>query len=180
MPDEFVEYVNKYIVEIIVGFEIALYKMVLEKYPDKLKLLSSNHQPFITIFRDAHEKYYTSTYNSIAKKDNKHVVVIFDMLQKISGHSYSCLLNILANLIVSIHFNIDRKKLDYRKYESYLETLNEEINVTSSIAKINDLFNHKCSKTEQLNPLLHGEKFISIKLSTKEKGIEKEIKSFIN
>lgn len=185
MATELTDHVNQYIQQVICGFESGIYKMVSHEYPDRLKHLTDNHQPFITIFRDLHENYYTSTFNSIVKRDDDYVVKTFDKFYQLTKHSLQCVLTILANLIVSIHFNLDRKKLNYRDYNSYMKTLKNEISIVSNIVNISKLFDHKCSgpmgippANNELKELPKGEKFITIKMSHNTNGIDKEIKSF--
>ncbi|XWV26970.1 putative orfan [Tupanvirus soda lake] len=180
MSTDFIKEVNNYIHQVISGFESGIYKMIHENHPDKLKYLSSKHQPFITIFRDLHEAYYTKTFNSIIKKDDKFVVDTFDRFQKISNHSKQCLLNVLANLIVSIHFNIDRKKLEYNNYNAYMKSLHVVINETIAVINMEKLFSHECNGVDdsKLQPLSDGEKFIKIDLSFKSNGVNKKINSF--
>ncbi len=83
MSDEFVSSIIKYVNDVICGFESGMFKMVKHKFDDRVKLLCSNYQPFITIFRDLHEKYYTDTYNSIVKRDDPNINKIFDNFQKL-------------------------------------------------------------------------------------------------
>jgi hypothetical protein len=182
MSEELIKYVNMYIHQVISGFESGIYKMILHNHPDKLKYLASNYQPFIPIFRDLHESYYTSTFNSIVKRDDKYVVETFDKLQELSKHSKQCLLNILANLIVSIHFNMDRKKLQYTNQKAYLKSLQKAINEIISVVNMPKLFDHECkgASDAELKIIPEGEKFITIKMSFKSNGVEKEIRSFID
>ena len=180
MSKELIKHINAYIHQIISGFESGIYKMILSTDPEKRIHLNSNHQPFIPIFRDLHEVYYTSTYNSIVKRDDKFVVDTFDKLQTLSKHSKKCLLNILANLIVSIHFNLDRKKLQCKNYDMYMKSLHKAIDDVITVVNMPKLFDHECKSINdsELKLLSEGEKFITIKMTHKSNGIEKEIKSF--
>jgi hypothetical protein len=180
MSEEFIKNINMYIHQVIGGFESGIYKMVSQQNPTKLKYLADKYQPFITIFRDLHETYYTSTFNSIIKRDDKYVVDTFDKFQQLSNHSKQCLLNILANLIVSIHFNLDRKKLQYKNYHTYMVSLKKAIDEIISVTNMPKIFDHQCNglKDSELKPLPDGEKFITIKMNFKSNGVEKEIKSF--
>jgi hypothetical protein len=180
MSEELVKYVSNFVQEVICGFESGIYKMIQQNNNDRLKLLSDNHQPFIPIFRDLHETYYTSTFNSIVGRDNKYVVETFDKLQQLSLHSHQCMLNILANLIVSVHFNLDRKNLNYRSYDLYMKSLKKEIGNIISVVNLAKLFDHKCGgpANSDLKAIPNGEKFITISMTFKSNGVEKEIKSF--
>lgn len=177
---KFVNDIIIYITQVIIGFESGFYKMIKQNHPDRLKLLSDKHHPFITIFRDLHENYYTSTFNSIVLCNDKNIVKKFNQFQQLIKHSKQCILNILANLIISIHFNLDRKKLDHTEYESYMKTLEDEIKNTISIVDIPKLFEHDCIdlQDKDLKVLSPGEKFITITMSHQSNGVNKEIKSF--
>jgi hypothetical protein len=181
MAVEFVRQIGIYIHQVIEGFESGIYKMVSCQNSEKLMHLASKHQPFIPIFRDLHETYYTSTFNSIIKRDDKYVTDTFDNFQKLSNHSKQCMLNVLANLIVSIHFNLDRKNLQYKEYDTYMSSLRKTIDDVITVVDIQEMFNHECSgpKDSDLQLLSDGEKFITIKMSYKSNNIEKEINSFI-
>ena len=180
MSKELVAYLSWYIEDVIVGFESGLYKMVLQTQRDKLKLMASRHNPFITIFRDLHEEYYTTTFNSIISRNDKFIVDTFDTIKRLSNHSNQCMLNILSNIIVSIHFNLDRKKLNFASYDSYMKSLRTEIFNTVSCINIANMFNHECHglPDDKLIPIPAGEKFIKIELSKKENGVTKKINSF--
>jgi hypothetical protein len=175
-----INYVCEYISATILGFESGTYKMIFQNQKDKLSSLRDKYHTFITIFRDLHEIYYTKTFNSIIKRDDDYVTKIFDQFRSVTSHSYQCLLNILANLTVSIHFNVDRKKLDVTTYESYMTTLQNEINDTIDTLDLKQLFvDHQCSgpKDNELVEIPLGKKFIHIKLSTNVNGNEKIINS---
>jgi hypothetical protein len=155
---------KKYIVTTIRGFESAMYKMIHSTLPDKIKLLKDINQPFIVIFKDAHEKYYTDTFNSFITKNDTYVTEIFDLLQSHKGHSKQCLLNILSQIAVSVHFNLDRKKFDVINYDSYMKSVTDEIVETLSVFDIVKLFNHECNGVADADLVLlkDGQKFITI------------------
>lgn len=182
MSEELISWVNNYIRDLICTFESGIYKMVLQINKDNIRYMSSKHQPFITIFRDLYEKYFTSTYNSLIKRDDEYVIKTFDKLQLLSKHSPRCILNILANLVISIHFNLDRKKLNYYEHDLYIQSLKEEISKLSSFVNINELFDHVCNNLDNSNSEIipEGEKFITIKITYKSNGVEKEMESLCN
>jgi len=176
--DELVKEITKYIEFVIVNFESGLYKMMSQNHLDRLKLLTTNKQPFITIFRDLHEEYYTRTHNAIINNDDEFVKTIFDKLHRLSNHSNKCILTILANLIVSIHFNLNRKILDHTSHDNYIKTLSKEIKTTIFVINFKKLFDHPCQPYHEMKLIPANEKFIKIKLSTKSNDVEKEIYSF--
>lgn len=176
---ELTNFVSEYIEKVIIGFESGLYKMIIHNQKDRLKLLASKHHPFITIFRDLHENYYTTTFNSIVKRDDEFVTKTFDKFYELSGHSKQCILNVLANLIISIHFNLERQNLDTKDYDSYIKSLKKEIIKTTVIVNIPKLFDHECTgpKDSELKLISSGEKFITIKMVDRRNGANKIINS---
>ena len=180
MSEALVKYIKEYIHSTITGFESGLYKMVKQTNPKRIKLMADRHQPFITILRDMHEEYYTRTFNSIITRNNEFVNETFGKFSKLCNHSKQCLLNILANLAVSVHFNLDRSKLDITDYESYCSTLSKEITKTMSVINIAKLFEHTCTgpADDKLVLLKEEEKFIKIEMSTMSNGVKKPLNSF--
>lgn len=172
--EELISLVSQYIINVIMGFESGMYKTIARTQPERLETLACDDQPFITIFRDAHEKYYTTTFNSIIKKDDTYVVATFNNFAKVCEHSKQCLLNILANLTVSIHFNLDRPELDITSYEKYMASLKSEILKKLSIIQLKKLFDHVCygPKDHELVLIPPGGKFIDINLSTSVNGVK--------
>lgn len=175
--DELSTIVHKYVLSVIIGFESGIYKMILQTERAKIKYLASEYHPFITIFRDLHEKYYTDTFNAILN-NNTLVRQQFDNIKKISNHSYKCLLNILANLTVSVHFNIDRTKLKFKNRDEYLTSVKNEIHSILSLINIFKLFDHICTDTDTDIKLINEGKFIEIELSHNSNGVIKKINSF--
>jgi len=176
-----VDLIKSYAKHVIRGFESGLYNMLAKTNHDRIKLLCSNQQYFITIFRDLHENYYTTVFNSIVMHSDPNIIKTFDEFRRLSNHSYRCILNILANLIISVHFNLDRKKLDCSSYNAYMKSLSKEIWDTVSVIDIAKLFDHECNvlQDNDLKVIPEGEKFITIKMTHSSNGIEKEINSFV-
>lgn len=170
--------IRKYVHQIIFGFESGLYKVLQEENTGRISMLSDNKQPFISIFRDLHEEYYTKVYNSMVEKDDLFISQMFNEFNVfIPGHSNKCILTVLANLAISVHFNLNRKKLDFSDHDSYMNSVTKQINSTIDTVNIHNLFSHNCRNTE-LNKLSKGEKFLTIKLSRELDGNVEEIKSF--
>lgn len=172
------EEVCTYVENVIVSFESGLYKMVEQKQPDRLELLADPQQPFITIFRDLHENYFTSTYGSIVKRTDTNINDKFNALVKTFNHNARCILNILANLTASVHFNLERSKLRHQDIGLYLHSLKEQVRDLLSYVNISELFNHKCDLNYRLEPMNAGQKFITICMTTKTNGVENELVSF--
>jgi len=184
MNQELEEMIRDYIKDVIVGFESGFYQLLTKVNSDRISLLTSKHQPFITIFRDTHEKYFTKVYQKMVAKQDEKLIQTFDQFQKITNHSVHCLLNILANLTVSVHFNLDRKKLQCNNYDNYVASLETEIDETISVGlpAILKIFNHEppcqgpCDSELQFLP--DKESFIKIKMTMQSNGVDKEIHSF--
>jgi len=182
MSEQFIDDVVLYINNVICGFESGMYKMVSQTNKDKLEYLSHKHQPFITIYRDLHEDYFTRTFNSIVREDDINVVNKFNSLQEMSGHSKQCILEILANVIISIHFNLDRKKLNIKTHDIYIRSIELEIKNILLNIDIKNFFSHDCKGPTnlELKVLPDGKKFIEIKLSHVSNDVVKPINSHTN
>ncbi len=184
MADKMMGNISSYIIQTITGFESGLYKTIekMEKN-EKLAYLSDKHQPFITIFRDLHEDHFTRTFklifDTVIDTSENPIVKFFSDLSIISNHSKICLLNIIANLTVSVHFNIDRKKLNIKNYTAYIKSLVEEIKRTIPITELSKLFDHICIEPSdaEIIELKKREKFINIELSHISNGVKKTINS---
>lgn len=173
MSTKMIHYVKQYIHEVITGFESGLYKMI-SCHPENLKYLSDKNQPFITLLKGIHEKYYTTTFNSFISRDDEYVNHVFDRLQSESDHSKQCLLNILSNLIVTIHFSIRRESLDHSTYDAYIKSVYDAIEDTIMMFDIKKLFDHECHglKDHQLTSIPEGQNFITIQLTVEKKHDE--------
>lgn len=167
MSSDLIKEIKSFVEKQIVSFETGLHQKLTDEQPKRLKLLSGKYQPFITIFRDLHEIYYTNTCNSIINSNDKFVAETFTKFQKLSNHSDRCILTILANLTVSVHFNIDRKQLDYSDRIRYTHCLKREISKLINLVDIPKLFDHNCSTSKPLTLLSNGQKFINIDISHK-------------
>lgn len=157
-----------YVTQTIIGFESGLYKMIEKMNIDSnLSYLLDNHQPFIVIFRDLHENHFTRTFRSIFDdKSVEPIVYFFNELEKISKHNKICLLNIIANLTVSVHFNLDRKKLNINNCTNFIKSLIAEINRIILAVDISKLFDHECTQPTDIEIInfKKREKFIDIEL----------------
>ncbi len=116
--------------------------------------MKSNYEHFITIYRDLYETYFTNTYNSLVIECNEKS--FFDSLCKDYNHSKKCLLTILSNIIVSIHFNIDRSTLNCDNMDTYITSLKNNITNTLLTLNITKFFDHECdldidNNMQQLN-----------------------------
>ena len=165
MSKELVVFTKKYIEDVICSFELGLYRMVKKDSPDKMKYLSDKYQPFIRILRDLHQAYYTTTYESLVDQNDEYITKTYDSFKQLSNHSPKCVLTILGNLIVTVHFNLDRTKLKYHNRNKYIKTVKKEIKKTIPDGCIERLFEHQCNPNEKMEPLGEGENFITIDVS---------------
>lgn len=155
--------IRMFIHDVISGAELSIYKIIKKDYPNKVKLLASAHHPFIEILSNLHQSYFTKLNNLIIADD----IDIFDNLHNKIPHSNKCILTIVANLIVTIHFNIPRESLDYSDEDTYTKSICAGINNILSDIEIETLFNHKCDPNQKMNLLGPGEKFIDIHINKK-------------
>ena len=180
MSETLVKHIREYVHFIIKGFEAGLYRIIKDSHPTRIKLMKSNHEPFITFFRDAHEKYYTAKVNSLVTGDDKFVTETFDNFAKICNHTQRCLLTIIANIAISVHFNLDRQKLDTTNYEIYCGSVSKEVYKVMSVINIAKLFEHTCQdpKLDKLELIPDGKRFITIDMLTSSNGAIKQLNSF--
>lgn len=157
----------EYGINVISGFELALYK-ILSAEPGNVSTLVSNNQPFIKMFADMHKLYYTSLYQYIVN-NNTSVIKTMNEFQTLTNHTKHCILTIFANLFVSVHFNIDRSKLDYTSTEKYNNSLEKCLIETFNCVNVDNLFNHECKGTpdNMLKHLEPDQSFITIEISNK-------------
>lgn len=173
--------IAEYVCSIIVGFESGLYKMLENMNKKELCKLACKYEPFITIFRDLHEKYYTKNFNLIITNSNDAKQNFFLSIQSESKHSIRCIINIVANLAVSVHFNMDRTKLEFQSCDKYVNCVYQESYRLVSVINIPKLFDHICTIDDHIQkPIADGEKFIAIDLVCLSNGVPKEINSFRN
>jgi hypothetical protein len=159
--------IKSFVENLIISFESGMYKMVLESNPERIRLFSDKYQPFIAIYRDIHEIYYTNACNSIIKRDDHFIVEQFNKFCVLSKyHNSRCILNIIANLAVTVHFNLNRKKLDHTTLDKLVHSLKLEIADTIRPVDIDKLFEHNCV-SKPLEMLENGDKFIEITISNK-------------
>ena len=158
----FIVDLRTYIHTVIAGAESSIYKMITETKPEKIKLLASKQQVFIDIFIDLHTTYFTQTNNSVVLSDNSYIIDTFNNFHKQISHSKKCILTIVANLVISIHFNLPREKFDYTNIDTYIKSVQMQIDIFLSDFDIAKLFDHECDLNQKMYLLKSGEKFIDI------------------
>jgi len=169
--------VFEYVVNTIIGCESGLFKVISNSNPNKTYLLKDVNQPFAKILKESHETYFTNTHQSIIKRDDSYVNEIFDNLQNLTNHSKQCILNILAHLTVSIHFNIDRHLLNIDNHDSYISSIRTEALILLNNFQFRELFEHPCIDVP-MELLPDGKNFITIdiKMPTEKQKLENDLK----
>lgn len=165
------EQIQQFTIDVIQGFEIGLYQTVQNSTSDRIKCLSKRENPFIGIIKSLHEIYYNTTYNSfLAQLEDSSMTpsVITDIYLHLETHHIRCILTVLANLVVSVHYNLTRENLDTTTMASFTKTLREEIISTISFVDLEKLFDHPCdiSKDNELRYLSEGENIITIQITS--------------
>lgn len=145
--------------DIIINIETNLYESIYKIKQQSVCHLNNKKIEFLSTYVDCHEKYFTDYYNNRKKTDN-------DFISKISTHNPRCILNIVANLSISVHFNLNRKTLNVANIDTYRRSLRTEILIVIDTVDINKLFDHICdlNYSKALEP---AEKFITITVDTK-------------
>ena len=166
--DTLLNHVYQYINQIILAFEAGIYKMIQHNQKDKLITLTSKYSPFLIIFRDLHEIYYTNTFNSMVKSNNENVSKTFSQFNKETNHTNHCLLTILANVCAYVHLNLNRNKLLHENIELYQKSVQSEIDNMLDTIDLKTLFaSHQClgPKNDELVEIPAEKYFINIELS---------------
>jgi hypothetical protein len=162
-------YIKEIIIETITGFEGSIYTKISDKSATDTLYLESNNQYFVEIFADLYKEYYNRIYNHILNKSDDKVVKQFDTLQELSeGFSKKYILILIANITISIHFNIDRKNLNCNTSITYVESVENEIKLSFCNINFKTLFNKSNKvinpKNDNLEPLKQNEYIIDIKI----------------
>jgi hypothetical protein len=116
------------------GHESGFFKLISrETIPMSVSDLSVNNNVTIKNFIiNATGKYLNSCYRSLIREDDPFIVNEFLNMTKIMKHSEICLLNIIFSVILKIHLELDRTKLNHSSYENYMTSVRDEINIKSS------------------------------------------------
>lgn len=181
---ELVTGIKSYVSEIIRAFELGMYQKVLSSSPDKIYLMSKKEQPFFEIFKDIHEQFYTKIFNSLVRTDDFYIMEKFIKFSVLSnGHNEICLLKIVSQIAIQVHFAIDRRKLDHQSLDVFSTSLERELTVMmNKLDVIEQMLDHQCQSYSNLQPIEKGKNFIEIKrnISTDESGINSGIEPNIN
>ena len=94
---------------------------------------------------------FNKIYKSLVRYDH-NIHHIFNKLQD-NGHSKVCLLFFLFLVTVNIHLNLDRSQLDTTSLESYIESVNVELDrishdIFEKLVTEEQLLNHECEHVD--------------------------------
>ena len=128
----------------MLGHESGFYKACGSLIPvprDKLKT-----GMFLPLIRDATCSYLNNTYRSLIIKNDPYIIQKFGEMQSVNHHSAICLLNIIAMIIMNVHFNLDRENLDITSYDKYMESIKAQINdkLKEMNGKLTSTISHEC------------------------------------
>src|SRR5579872_343355 len=154
------QFINSNAQEIISSLEKEMYNRISQE--SCLDLLKAKHNPLVEIYKDLHEAYFTNLYNKLIKKGASYNS--FDIVSKSTSHSIYCLLNVLSQITTYVHFNFNRKNLQITTLETYVESVNKEIQRILLETNLDNLINHRCimSDITQRQPLIGDSKFVNI------------------
>ena len=143
-------------IETICGHESGLFKLAsANQIPLQLKTLTTTTDRGKILLKNfimmATTSYLNKCYRSLILKDDPHVTEKFHGMSQPLGHSEICLLNILAQLIITIHSTVNRKDFDVSSYENYMKVFNERITANVSISLIHKLISHECTGVDILS-----------------------------
>jgi ABC-type siderophore export system fused ATPase/permease subunit len=143
----------KFIKNTIMGHESGMYKSIAiakesSTDKDKINLSLLQGKKILELFANVSENYFNKCYKSLVLRDDEYIVKIFDDMKAQFGHSQLCLLIIIANSCMKIHFEMDREKLDVSSYDNYMKSVKAQLDtlmgvdfITMSTAS----FGHNCS-----------------------------------
>jgi hypothetical protein len=94
--------------------------------------------------------YLNGCYKSLILKDDEYVMTKFSEMTDLIGHSEVCLINIIMQIMVGVHTQLDRSKIDTTTLETLSLTVQAE--TARVIAPLKELV-YKCISHE-----CHGEK----------------------
>ena len=169
-------FISYNVVNTINGFETGIYNIINQQDNSRVETLSRKHSPFIDIYKDLHEKYFTDLHNQLVQKDPQDLFKSFDLISGKISHSIFCLLNILAQITPYIHFNFNRKNLCTDNLKIYIESVDKETLRLLKETSLHNLTNHQCTLSDiTQRKLLSGDnKFVNININ---KNINKNKKN---
>ena len=173
MEKELFEEIKKFVCGTILGIEASIYAHFQINHPNSNHLLlKNNYEPLINMLINTYEKGYTNECNSIIARDDMVIVETFDTFSKLCNHSKKCLLSMLSELTVNVHFHLDRSKFKINGLDSYLNFIEYYILTILSHLKMDKLLENTCacSDDNELKLIPPGEKFVTITTSTNENG----------
>ena len=169
MSDPLIKHIAEFVHNTITGFESGMYKTFQKDHPSKVVYLTKRLAPIFEIYANLYEVYFKDIYNALITKNDNYVNNVFDKFKDLSNHAPQCLLCILINIIVLVHFNLDRNKLNIDNIGEYFESVKIEIDKNLNLIDIQSLFNHQCTGNLQVKLLDSTDKLVSIKIEQGEK-----------
>ena len=125
-----------FISETILGHERGLYKAGIPVSAPIIQVATAN--------------YLNTCYKSLIVKDDAFVLGKFREMTELIGHSEVCLINIIAQIMMAVHMNLDRSKIDTTSVETV------DISVKTEVSRIFDPLRETVYKS--LSHECHGEK----------------------
>lgn len=131
-----------FVIDIIHGNECGLFKSEIKITPLVIQLTAAN--------------YINVCYKALILKDDQYVVNKFKEMTDLKNHSEICLLNIIMQIVVMVHLNLDRTLIDISSPEALeSSTRIEIIRVIDPMREIiRNVIVHEChgEKIENCDP----------------------------
>lgn len=130
--DRLTDLIIAFISETIYGHERGFYRAGLTPNDAMIQFAAVN--------------YLNGCYKSLILKDDEFVITKFKEMTELIGHSEVCLLNIIAQLLMMLHLNLDRSKIDRTTLETLSQTVETEVkNICQKIREmVKKSISHEC------------------------------------
>lgn len=134
--------ISNFCFETIQGHESGMYKVLATQ--NSLDILKDTRA--LGFIKHATINYLNAAYVSLIKKNDPYIVNKFDEMCKIHHHSSVCLLNVIMLILTSVHYSLDRSKLNVTSYNAYMKSLQNQLDAVKdvTIKSITNSISHEC------------------------------------
>lgn len=144
----------------IIGHESAFYKVAMQDGEKPLNLSDLKNKDTMKRFLYVGaQTYFNSIYDSLAYKNNVHIITQFNEFVRLLNHNPICILNNLLHIFIALHEKLDRYKLSTSSYDNYMRSVDVCISEVFD-EKLEDMiisyFDHECDNDETIEPLPEG------------------------
>lgn len=147
----------EFIYNTMCGQESGIFKSIVTNTLD-IPLTTLKTPLVLELFNEAIVDYLNQCYRSLILKNDIYIIKTFEKIKNSSpekNHSYICLLNIIAYMILFFHKRIIRENLDISSYNNYMTSFTDEFNnvYSKNICELRIKFNHVCKDTRNIEDM---------------------------